>query len=738
MRKKNVQTEKESTKKRNRISRRGFLKFGGIALAGSVAAIYFGRTPLRRLAAEIIAESGFPHGINTLQPDLVFEMQADNTLLLKAAKVEMGQGIFTGLAMLVVEELDIPLEQVKVIPSSTAGGMIDTAGTSGSSTTSSLYQPIRETAATFREMLKLAAAKQWGGDISQVSTAAGFVSAGDQQMPYIDVVNSTMEWEIPDTPPLRPASSFKVVGTELPRIDLQPKVMGEPIYGLDVELPNMLHANVLKCPFIGGTLQNLEVAAAKAFPGVVEVIQLDDLVAVVAENRYAAEMGKRQINAEWTVPKIWQQQELDELVTVGTTSPVNIQREGNVNAQFDDGTGTLLEAEYRLPTGVHAHMEPNGAIADVQGDSTLIITGTQGPARVRNGVAQALGIDAENVEVQHVYLGGGFGRRFWLDPSPDAARISQMMGRPVHVLWDRETEFLCGVVRPSTHHTLRAKLDGAGRLTAVEHNVTSGEQGLGLIPTPFSVQPILGADLINVAHGASFVYAVENRDATIWHVDVPYDTGIWRAIGMYPNGFAIESFMDEVAHAAGQDPFDFRLAYLQGSDERPRRMRDLLQHLRAESGWDSPKAEGIGRGLAIVNDRRTVAASVIEVRVDDGKIRVVKVTSAIDPGVVINPEGVRMQVEGCVMMGIGAALYEETAVKDGQFTASNYHQYPMATLADTPAEINVIMLEGSDRPSGVGEPPLGPIAPAIANAIFDLTGHRLRQLPLQKALTAVI
>lgn len=254
-------------------------------------------------------------------------------------------------------------------------------------------------------MLKLAAAKQWSVDVSQVSTVDGVASAGGQSMSYIDIVNTPSEWEIPDTPELRPASSFKVIGTEQPRIDLKPKVMGEPIFGLDMELPNMLYANVLKCSYIKGSLQNIDVAAAEAFPGVMQVVQEDEFVAVVAENRYAAEMGKRALNAEWDVPKIWQQEELDERVTVGTTFPVNTQRDGDVNARFAESSGTLGELEYRVAFGVHVHMDPNGAMADVQGDKALIITGTQAPTAARNEVAEAIGIDAENVEIQNAYLG---------------------------------------------------------------------------------------------------------------------------------------------------------------------------------------------------------------------------------------------------------------------------------------------------------------------------------------------
>ena len=250
----------------------------------------------------------------------------------------------------------------------------------------------------------------------------------------------------------------------------------------------MLHGNILKCPFIEGTLKSMDVAAAEAVSGVVQVVQDEDLVAVVAENRFAAEMGKRALNAEWDVPKVWQQADLDERTTVGKSSPVNLQRDGNINAHFDDGSGTLVEAEYRVPFGVHAHMEPNGAIADVQGDKAFIITGTQAPGAVRTEVADALNIDADNVDIQNSFLGGGFGRRYFLNPGPDAARLSQIVGRPVHLVWDRETEFLCGTVRPATHHTLRAKLDDAGVLVAIEHHVASGDQILANFPSPIPLQ----------------------------------------------------------------------------------------------------------------------------------------------------------------------------------------------------------------------------------------------------------
>lgn len=728
--------------KKRGLTRRRFLQVGAITLGTSVAALYFGRTPIRRAIHHAMTESEGAgiHGITNFEADLVFEMQPDNTLQINIAKAEMGQGIVTGIAMMAAEELDIAYENISVIPASSAKGLID-FGTGGSGTTRSLYAPMRELAATFREMLKLAAATQWGVSISQVTTSDGVVSSGSQSMTYVEIVNSTTEWEIPETPTLRPRSSFKVIGTEKPRIDLETKVFGDPIFGLDYELPNMLHANVLKCPFIEGSLTSMDVAAAKAFPGVVDVIELDDLIAVVAENRYAAEMGKRKLNAQWEVSKVWQQSDVDEQTRVGNenVTPVNLLRNGQAIQVIEEAGGTVMEAEYRLPMGVHAHMEPHSAIVDVREDSALVITGTQGASTVRSEVASVTGLDTDAIEIQTTYLGGGFGRRVTMNPAKDAARLSQHLGQPVQIVWDRETEFLCGMVRPATHHVLRAKLNDAGKMIALNHEVASGDQGLtSLDVLPFSLVPIFGGDIVSAAHGAAFHYGVEHGEANLWHIVLPFRTGIWRGVGMYPNGFAIESFVDEMARATHQDPFDFRLAHLPTDLQRGERWRKALMRLREESGWDTPKPDGIGRGLAIIEDRFTIAATVIEVSIVEGNIHLNKVTSLVDPGMVINPDGVRQQVEGCIMMGISASLYEDNFIENGQFHATNYHKYPMALLSSTPDEINVVLSESTDFPTGIGEPPIGPIAPAIANAIFDLTNIRLRNLPLQKAYTEAI
>lgn len=717
----------EERSERKGLSRRQLLISGGIVLGG---AVYLGRVPFRRWVAGYMAQMDLPSGIKQLTPDFWFEVRADNTIVLKSPKAEMGQDIFTGFALLAAEELDVEPTAIVVEPGSTADSPRDTAGTGGSSTTASLYVPLRQVAATLRETLKLAAGRRWGVEPAEVATEDGWLIAGERRATYGEIASSTQSWTIAETPDLRPRSAFRYVGREHPRFDLEAKVMAEPIYGIDAELPEMAYATVLYSPYIGGQLASVDGNAAERFPGVLQVVREDDLVAVVAESRYAAEMGKRALEAEWEVPRRWQQADIDELVTVGTGRSVSMQADGNVRRIFAGQPATLVEAEYRTPLAAHAHLEPNGVVARVDADRALIISGTQIPSLVQSQVAKALGLDRERVEVRNRFLGGGFGRRYHRNNAVEAARVARAVGRPVHVFKDREDEFRSGYLRPNTHHVLRGALAGDGTLEALEHLGASGD--MILENSQFkALKPVLGGDIISAGHGLRILYDVPNRSAELFHKVLPFQTGIWRGVGMFTNAFATESFIDELAAAAGSDPLDFRLRHLVSADPIVQRQRAVLEAAAAAAGWGA-RAPGTGWGIACAEDRKTVVAAVVRVDVVDGSIRVLRVTQAIDPGLVVHPEGVRAQVQGATMMGLSSALYEEVRIEDGRIAPTNYHQYPIATLDDAP-EIDVVLLEGAEKPSGVGEPPIAPVAPAIANAVFDLTGQRLRSLPLRLA-----
>jgi isoquinoline 1-oxidoreductase subunit beta len=709
-------------------SRRKFLKRGAIILGGTMVTIYFGRGPIRRFAAKKIEALDVPSIISTYHPDFWFEVLPDNTVLMRSPKVEMGQGIFTGFAMLAAEELEVPLDQIKVEHANTSTGPVDMVNTGGSNSTSSLYVAIREVAATMREMLREAAAAQWGVKVSDIAVQNGVLTAGGRQMTYAEVTASTTEWKIPKTPALKPASEFNYVGKEVKRIDLVPKVMGEPLFGIDKNMPGMLYAVILQSPYIGGVLKTINTEEAAQTAGVIKIIQEKDLVAVVAENRYAAEVGLNKIEAEWDIPKKWNQPDMEEIVMVGRGTKVSVQNDGRAGSVIAKKADRVYRQEYRTPMAVHAHMEPNGAVAHVEGDKARVIIGTQAPGLVRDQVAAALGMKKKQVTVEVAYLGGGFGRRVHLNNAAQAALISRIVGRPVHVFNTREQEFQNGHFRPNTHHVLQAVIGEDGAIEAITHDQATPDFVLEAAAGPIAVK-IAGADFISAGHGASIMYHIKNRCASVWHSKYPLTTGIWRSVGMFPNTFAIESFINELAHETGKDPIAMRLDLLAGPENIHRRYKTVLETLVEKSGWDTPKAAGTGRGIAIADDRKAIAAAVAEVSVTGSDIRVTKMTLVTDVGMSINPEGIRMQVESCIMMGITAALYEELQIEDSQ-VAGNFHLYPMATLKDTP-EMEIVILEGDDKPYGVGEPPLAPIAPAIAAAVFDATGKRLRVLPLK-------
>jgi isoquinoline 1-oxidoreductase beta subunit len=721
-------TETKPTKKK--FSRRKFLQRGAIVFGGTIVATIAAKGPIRRFVAQTAENTDTPLLISNLEPTFWFEIMPDNTIQYKSTKLEMGQGVFTGLAMLAAEELEVPLEQIKVVHANTANGVEDAIGTGGSNSTLTLYKPIREVAATMREMLKAQAAKQWGVPVTAIQTENGVLTSGSHKATYYEISTSTKEWKAPETPTLKPTSAFKYVGKNVKRIDLKPKVLGKPIFGIDQSFPDMLYAVILQSPYIGGTLKSLKnMTEAAKINGVVQIIEDKDLVAIVAKNRYAAEKGLQKLEAAWDIPKKWQQAEFEALTTVGIGTDVRIQSEGSPESHLEESPNEVFKQEYRTPLATHAHMEPNGAVAQVEKDKATVFVGTQASTMFRGNIAKAIELEAEQVNIETTYAGGSFGRRIDSKHTEKVARIAQIVGKPVHVFNTRQQEFQNAIYRPQTHHVLAAKISKEGKIEAITHNQATPDQILGILPANLGYT-LLGADFVSAGHGASILYNIEHKSATMWQNKLPVQTGIWRAVGMFPNTFAIESFMNELAHKTGKDPLKMRLDLLSGNEQINQRYKKVLETLAEKSGWNQPKDAGIGRGVAIGNDRKSIAAAVIEVAVVDGKIQVKKVTQVIDAGFAINPEGIRQQVEGATMMGITAALYEGLEVKDGQITTTNFHQYPVTMLSDTP-EIEVIIVEGHEDPYGVGEPPLAPVAPAIAAAVFDLTGKNLRSLPLK-------
>lgn len=710
-------------------SRRKFLMRSAIVLGGTVVGIYLGKRPIRRFLAQQIEGIEPPAMLSHFQPNFWFEIQPDNTILFKSPKIEMGQGIFTGFAMLAAEELEVTPEQIKVVHADTASGPMDKVATGGSNSTPSMFVPIREVAATMREMLRQAAAAQWGVPLSDVKAVNGRLQSGARQATYAEIAAATQEWAIPKTPALKPVSEFKYVGKDFKRNDLEAKVFGNPIYGIDAAMPGMLYACIIQSPFYKATLKSAKTAEAASWPGVERVIVEKDWIAVVAQTRHAAETAMLMVEAEWNVDKKYEQDDLIRMVTVGQGKGVNVQEVGSPRRVLQAPGGRIFRQEYRTPMAAHAQIEPNGTVAHVEKDKATIIMSTQSPGFVRAQLAAGLGMKAKNINLIPAFPGGAFGRRMKTHNAIAAALVSRAMGKPIHAFYTREQEFLYSPCRPNTHHVLQAKIDDSGQIQALHYDLATPDMAIEDNVGPAGIF-LAGADIISAGHGAPVIYNVPNKSADVWHCPYPLDTGIWRSVGMFSNAFAVESFINELARETGQDPIALRIALLKSPEKLYQRYVAVLEKLREASRWDAPAGEGIGRGVAFGDDRKSIAAAVVEASLRDNRVKINKVTMVLDPGLCINPEGIRQQAEGCIMMGISAALYEELTVKGGQIYNTSFQAYPMATLADVP-EIEIVLLPGDEVPYGVGEPPLAPMAPAIAAAVHELTGKPQRSLPIR-------
>jgi isoquinoline 1-oxidoreductase beta subunit len=461
-------------------------------------------------------------------------------------------------------------------------------------------------------------------------------------------------------------------------------------------------------------------------PGVTKVVIKDGFAGVVGESRAAAFAGVMALDLEWDAGAPLQSTEIEAMVQAGPGgSPVQ-----SVGSAWLRLIGPqVIRAEYRTPMATHAPLEPQAALVDVRPDRVIAMVSTQSAVQVAQAVASTIGRDASTVSLIPTFLGGGFGRKLVSEAAVEAAILSEAAGVPVHVGWNRTEEFQNGYVRPPTHSILSASLDDSGQIVAIDHSQASGDVLFPFFPRSF--QLLVNSDF-GAWRGARITYNVPNISVSAKRYQLPIHTGSWRGLGLLPNTFALESFIDELAHAAGADPLAFRLRHL-GDDDFGRRMRAVLQSAADRSGWGTPAPAGRARGIACCYDSGTVVAEVAEVSVvDGGAIRVHKVWAAVDPGLPINSDGVAAQTEGAITMGLSSTLKERLIIKDGKVEPGNFDRYPLLSMAEAP-EIDVAVLRSGDVPFGMGEPPIGPIAAAVANAAFALTGKRLRELPLSLA-----
>jgi len=716
--------------KKKKISRRKFLVRGGLGTVGVLAlGTYIMRNPIRRKIAEVVDSGEGAYIGSTDNPMVWFEITENNKIILHSPKVEMGQGTFTGLAQIAAEELEVNMNQISVIHAQTSSGNIDKFATGGSNSISTLWNPLRELAATLREMLKIEAAHKLGVAVSELQVANGIVTAAGKHITYAEIATDKGDWKVPNTPTLKEAKNYKQVGKAVPRIDLLDKVFGASIFGMDASLPDMLYGAVVRPDKIGAVFVAADISAAEKMPGVVQIVQEKDFVGVVASSRMEAENAKNAIQVNWKIPTIWQTKDIEDLIKVGAGEPIVIQTEGDVEEILEDETKRIT-ASYSSPLGAHAQMEPNGAVASVSDGKATIMMSTQVINFTRGEIAERLDLDEDDINIIPTYLGGGFGRRLHTPNAVQAAVLSKAVGKPVKCFLNRKEEFQHDTFRPPTHHVLKAKLTEEGKIEAIEHNVSSGDVMFGSPLVPKIAHSVVGAD-IGAWRGGMIQYkGIPNFQAISWRGKLPFATSWWRSLGLLANTFAIESFMDELAVAANKNPVEFRLAHIQ-DDEKGFRLKEVIKAAADKSGYSNEVRNGRAMGFAASTDAGTPCAQVVEVSVENNEIRVHKVTCAMDPGLVINPDQVRAQCEGAIIMGMSASMYEQMYVEDGELLPTIYGPYEMAQMRHAPREIDVVLIQNLELPGAVGEPPIGPIGAAVANAVFRLTGKRLRNMPLK-------
>jgi len=637
----------------------------------------------------------------------------DNAVTLMINHSEMGQGSLTGLAVLFAEELDLELGQVRTVFAPVAAcyenGLWGGQFTGGSSGIRGEWARLRKVAAQTRARLVAAAAQRWGVAAQGCRTEAGRVvhPGSDRRLAYGELAEAAARLAVPGRAALKATSEFRLIGHPQPRLDIPAMALGRTRYGIDLTLPGMRVAAVARCPVFGGRAKRFAAASALAVPGVCQVLPIASGIAVVADDFWSALRGREALEIDWTLGR---HARLDS-AKIERGLLAALKKYGTLIAQRGDAKRALgraarvIEAVYQTPYLAHATLEPMNCVALVREGRCDVWVGTQDQASTRAVAAALCGLPEERVRVHTQFLGGGFGRRLQTDFVAEAVELARELGVPVQVVWTRADDLQHDFYRPAHAARLLACLDRGGLPAAWSMRLAGDDLALEGVDLPYTI-PHLREEHVEVASALP--------------------TGPWRSVGASNNAFAIESFLDELAHAAGRDPVEYRLALL---EDAPRH-RAALELAAVKAGWGSPLSPGHGRGVAVYQSFDGVVAQIAEVDTTGGAIRVERVVCAIDCGIAVTPDAVRAQLEGAVAFGLSAALHEEVRIREGRVQQASFQDYPLLTLAEMP-EVEVHIVPSQAAPGGVGEPGVPAIAPALANAVHAATGRRLRRLPLR-------
>ena len=704
----------------DRLSRRAILTGGLLAGGGLVLGL---RLPRLARAADTVAE---------FMPNAFVRIEPSGAVTLIMPDAEIGQGIYTSAAMLIAEELEVGLDQIQVQAappdnSKYASPLLGEQATGGSTSIRGDWMRLRHAGAAARIMLVTAAAHRWGVDPAACTVERGIVhhTASGKQAPFGELATDAAAIPIPSDVPLKAPADFKLIGTRAKRLDTPSKVNGTAVYGIDAKLPGMKIATLAICPVKGGTLAHMDLAAANRVPGVRDVVRVEDLaVAVIGDHMWAAKQGLEALAPVWDGGgngALAHKDIVAALDKASQTQGVVAKDEGNAAGAIA-GAATKLDAIYQLPFLSHAPMEPVNCLMHVRADGAEVWTGTQVPVRTRNAVARVTGLAPDKIVINNLLSGGAFGRRLDIDMIELAAGVAKQVAYPVKLIWTREEDIQHDFYRPYYYDRVSAGLDAQGRIVGWTHRVTGSSVMARWIPPAFKN----GLDADAVEGAAETPYEVPATFVDYVRAEPQgMGTGWWRGVGPTHNVFVVESFVDELAAAAKQDPVAYRRTMLA---KNPRALA-VLDLAAEKSGWGQALPAGHGRGIAVQFAFGSYVAAVVEVEVTpEGEVLPRHVHVAIDCGSVVNPDTVEAQIQGGFILGLGTALYNEITLADGRVEQSNFHDYRSLRINEAPT-IEVHQIQNQEKPGGVGETGTAAAAPALGNAIFAATGRRLRRMP---------
>ena len=728
------------------VNRRDFLRKS--AAGGAALVVGF------HLSPRAFADQAKDQEEKTPNPfDAWVRITPDDHVTLVLGKSEMGQGVSTSLPMILAEELSVDWKQVRVEQAPTNPKIYD-LGTGGSGSVAGSWLPLRQAGAAAREMLILAAAKRWEVGAETCKAKNGFIVHGhpERSFRFGELVVDASKLPIPNLNkvPLKNPDDFTIVGRDTHRLDTALKSTGKAKFGIDTRLPGMLYAVIARCPVFEGKVASFDPAKAKAVPGVRDVFEIKTSgrgasttggVAVLADNSWAAIQGRKALEVNWEEGAAANEssEELRNQFLANASKPGGVLRnEGDANAALETAS-RKVEAIYELPFAAHVCMEPMNSTVNIRPDSAEAWVPSQGPQWAQAVIAEAANLPPEKVTVHTTLMGGGFGRRYQADFVMEAAQVAKLSGKPVMLLWTREDDMRHDFYRPASYHRLQGALDSEGKLAAWKHFQTSTS-----IAAKWSQKGADDPGLGEFGTGATIPYATPNIriEYTLAHSSAP--RAWWRSVEHSSSGFVMESFVDELAHAARQDPLAFRLKLIGESRKIPQfgegredyhpldtaRLKGVLELAADKAGWHKPLPKGQGRGIAGFYSFFSYVAAVAEVSVASSAFKVNRIVCAVDCGRAVNPNGVRAQVESAAIYALTATVKDAITIDRGRVVQSNFNDYGMIRMNEAPP-IEVYLLPSAEAPTGIGEPTVPVIAPAIANAIFNSTGRRPRRLPIR-------